>query len=41
MKIAHILSNKSPFVATIKAGASVKHLVDELKKYGIGALIVS
>lgn len=41
MKIAHILSNKGPFVATIKPGASVKHLVDELKHYGIGALVVS
>ncbi len=41
MKIAHILSNKGPFVATIKSGASVKHLVDELKHYGIGALVVS
>lgn len=41
MKIAQILSNKGPFVATIKAGASVKHLVDELKRHNIGALIVS
>ncbi len=41
MKIAHILSNKGAFVATIKSGASVKHLVDELRQYGIGALVVS
>lgn len=41
MKIAQILSNKGPFVATIKSGASVKHLVDELKRHNIGALIVS
>ena len=41
VKIAQILSNKGPFVATIKAGASVKHLVDELKRHNIGALIVS
>ena len=41
MKIAQILSSKSPFVGTIKAGASVKHLVDELKRHNIGALIVS
>lgn len=41
VKIAQILSQKGPFVATIKAGASVKHLVDELKHHNIGALIVS
>lgn len=41
MKIAQILSQKGPFVATIKPGASVKHLVDELKRHNIGALIVS
>lgn len=41
MKIAQILSNKGPFIATIKSGASVKHLVDELKHHNIGALIVS
>lgn len=41
MKIAQILSQKGPFVATIKSGASVKHLVDELKHHNIGALIVS
>lgn len=41
MKIAQILSNKGPFVATIMPGASVKHLVDELKRHNIGALIVS
>ena len=41
MKIAQILSQKGPFVATIKADASVKHLVDELKRHNIGALIVS
>lgn len=41
MKIAQILSLKGSFVATIKAGASVKHLVDDLKNHNIGALIVS
>ena len=41
MKIAQILSQKGPFVATIKSGASVKHLVDELRRHNIGALIVS
>lgn len=41
MKIAQILSHKGPFVATIKPGASVKHLVDELHHHNIGALIVS
>ena len=41
MKIAQILSQKGPFVATIKPGANVKHLVDELKRHNIGALIVS
>ena len=41
MKIAQILTNKGPFVATIKAEASVKHCVDELKRHNIGALVVS
>jgi len=41
VKIAQILSLKGSFVATIKAGASVKHLVDDLKNHNIGALIVS
>ena len=41
MKIAQILSNKGPFVATIVPDANVKHLVDELKRHNIGALIVS
>ena len=41
MKIAQILANKGPFLATIKPGASVKHLVDDLRNHNIGALIVS
>jgi CBS domain-containing protein len=41
VKIAQILSHRGPFVATIKAGASVKHLVDELRHHNIGALIVT
>ncbi len=41
MKIAQILTNKGPFVATIKAEANVKHCVDELKRHNIGALVVS
>ena len=41
MKIAQILTSKGTFVATIKAEANVKHLVDDLKRYNIGALVVS
>ena len=41
MKIAQILTSKGAFVATIKAEASVKHCVDELRRHNIGALVVS
>jgi len=41
VKIAQILTQNGPFIGTIKAGASVKHLVDELRHHNIGALIVS
>ena len=41
MKIAQILATKGSFVATIRAEASVKHCVDELRRHNIGALVVS
>ena len=41
MKISQLLSNKGPFVGTIKPGANVKHLVDELKRHNIGAVVVT
>lgn len=41
MKIAQLLANKNPFVATIKPSANVAHLIDELKQHNIGAVVVT
>lgn len=41
MKIANIIAQKGPFVATINSGSNIAHLVDLLKKHNIGAVVVS
>lgn len=41
MKIASIIAQKGPFVATINSGSNIAHLVDVLKRHNIGAVIVS
>lgn len=41
MKIAHIVAQKGPFVATINSASNIAHLVDVLKRHNVGALVVS
>lgn len=41
MKIAQLIANKGPFVATITSEANIAHLVDDLKRHNIGAAVVS
>lgn len=41
MKIAQLIANKGPFVATITSEANIAHLVDDLKRHNIGAVVVS
>lgn len=41
MKIASIIAQKGPFVATINTSSSIAHLVDILKRHNIGAVVVS
>lgn len=41
MKIASIIAQKGPFVATINSSSNISHLVDVLKRHNIGAVVVS
>ena len=41
MKIASIIAQKGPFVATINTESNITHLVDILKRHNIGAVVVS
>lgn len=41
MKIASIIAQKGPFVATINTESNITHLVDVLKRHNIGAVVVS
>lgn len=41
MKIANIIAQKGPFVATINSESNIAHLVDLLKRHNVGAVVVS
>ncbi len=41
MRIANLLSEKGSFVATVDGSISVAEAVDELRRHGVGALVVS